>query len=213
MRSLGQVLYPWLVDVWHNLWELLVFNLLWLILCVPLVTAPAAIAGLYYATNQLAHEREVNWKVFFDGFRLHFWLGWRWGLINLLIVALVVSNYIFYARFQAKWSAWVQGAILGLFVIWDLLQIYTFPLLLEQSERKFIVALRNSLVMYLKFPGFSLGMGLIILIVAVLLTRFAWPTWLVLNAGLITYMSNRATIYLVDLLEVGNSDQNQQGGV
>ena len=213
MRSLGQVLFTWLTDAWHYLWELLVFNLLWLILSIPLITAPPALAGLYYATNQLAHEREVNWRAFFEGFRLHFWLGWRWSGLNLLVVVLAFSNYIFYDRLQTSWSAWAQGGILGLLFMWSLLQIFTFPLLLEQSQRKLSIALRNSLVMYLKFPGFSLGMALFILVVAYLLSRFAWPTWLVLNASLFAYMSNRTTVHLIELLEVERPDRNQQGGV
>jgi hypothetical protein len=212
MRSLGQVLFTWLTDAWHNLWELLVFNLLWLVLSIPLITAPPAFVGLYYATNQLAHGRDVNWRAFFEGFRLHFWLGWRWATLNLLVVALAFSNYIFYGRFQTNWSTWVQGAILGLLFIWGLLQMYTFPLLLEQNQRKLSIAMRNSLVMYLRFPGFSLGMALLILVVAYLLTRFAWPTWLVLNAGLFAYMANRTTVHLVGLLEEDRPEQNQQDG-
>jgi len=212
MRSLGRVLFSWLVDAWHNLWELLVFNLLWLVLCIPLITAPPAFAGLYYATNRLAHGKEVDWRVFFEGFRLHFWLSWRWGLVNLLVSAIGFLNYIFYGRFQANWSAWVQGAILGLILIWGLVQFYTFPLLLEQSERKLGIALRNSLVMYLRLPGFSLGLSLAVLVTAMLLTRLAWPTWLVLNAGLFAYLANRATIYMIEKLGEAGPGQIQQYG-
>jgi uncharacterized membrane protein YesL len=197
MRSLGQVLPQWLNDAWHALWELLVFNLLWLALTLPLVTAPPAAAGLYYATNQLAHEKEANWQDFFDGFRRYFWLSWRWMLVNLLAAALVFANYLFYGRLQAQWSSAVQGVFLGLLLLWVMLQLYTFPLLLEQAEQRVLTALRNSLVLYLRRPGFALGMAFFLMAALFLLTRFAWPTWLVVTAGLSAYLSNRATIYLV----------------
>jgi uncharacterized membrane protein YesL len=162
------------------------------------VTAPPAAAGLYYASNQLAHEKDANWRTFFEGFRLHFWLSWRWMLANLLVAALIFSNYLFYGRLQAQWSSAAQGIFLGTLFLWVLVQIYTFPLLLEQSERRVLTALRNSLVLYLKRPGFALGMALFLLAVLFLLTRFVWPTWLVITAGLSAYLANHATIYLVE---------------
>ncbi|MBN1147768.1 MAG: DUF624 domain-containing protein [Anaerolineales bacterium] len=201
MRSLGHVLTLWLADAWRALWELLVFNLLWLALTLPLVTAPPAIAGLYYATNQLAHEKEANWRTFLEGFRRYFWLSWRWMLANLLVAALVLANYLFYGRFQAQWGSAVQGVFLGLLFLWVLLQIYTFPLLLEQADQRLFTALRNSLVFYLRRPGFALGMALFLLAALYLLTRFAWPTWLVVTAGLNAYLANHAVLYLIKDLE------------
>ena len=80
-------------------------------------------------------------------------------------------------------------------MIWSFLQVYTFPLLLEQSDRRILTALRNSLVLYLRRPGLILLVATFVLAVAFLATMFAWPVWILLVAGLGAYLANLATLH------------------
>lgn len=190
-------LRDWLEDAWNGLAEIVIANLLWLLLSLPVVTAAPAAAALYHVTNRLAHGQEAGWRVFFQGFRQHFWLSWRWALLNLLAVLVLLANYQFYARIPQDWATLAMGAFIGLSILWIAVQIYVFPLLLEQSDRRLRTALRNSLVMYLRRPLLSLGMAGMIGLLAYLTTMFAWPAWLAVTAGLCAYLANRTAIAIV----------------
>ncbi len=188
-----------LFDAYDDFSSLVFINLLWILLTIPVVTAPAAAAGLYYATRHLAQTRSFSWDVFFEGFRQYFWAGWRWALAFLSIAGLLLINFGFYGQFQASWAPVIQGIILGLAIIWLLLQIYVFPLLLEQEKSSIRTALRNSLVLYLKKPGSSLVLVLFLLVVLVLSTILVLP-WFLFAASLCAYLSNRYTLSSLDSL-------------
>lgn len=117
MSSYFSALTDWLVEAYHNMAELVIVNILWFLLTLLVVTAPPAVAGLYYATNQIAYEKAISWRTFFEGFRTFFWMSWRWALMVVLVAALLIFNYLFYHGFGTEWSYWVQGAFLGLLIL------------------------------------------------------------------------------------------------
>ena len=201
MKTNGAWIREALADAYYDSIPLITINLLWFLLTLLLVTAPPAAAGLYYATNRLAHRRSANWRTFFEGFRAHFWLGWRWVLTNLLVLAVLLGDAWFYGRMGWGWGEWVQGFLVGLAILWGLLQIYTFPLLLEQQERRMLVAVRNSAVLYLRRPLFSIGLALVVILLIGLSTWLLPPCWLFFTASLSAFLANRGTIVLIESLQ------------
>ena len=212
MSSYFSALWDWLVEAYHSMAELVIVNMLWFGLTILVVTAPPAAAGLYYATNQMAHEKAIGWRTFFEGFREHFWMSWRWALANLLVASLIVVNYLFYQGFESAWSTWVQGLFVGLFILWVLLNLYTFPLLLEQEDRRLIIALRNSLVIYIRRPLYAFGTAVLIGILIYGSSRFLFVLWPVITAGLGAYLSSRVTVRVVAELTGAGSAQEQDAG-
>lgn len=186
-----------LVDAYYDALPLVSVNLLWFMLTLPLVTAPPAAAGLYHTTNRLAHQRPANWRTFFEGFRTHFWLGWRWGLANLVVLSVLGGNYAFYGKLELSWGRWAQGLFLGLAMVWGLLQVYTFPLLLEQEDQRVLTAVRNSVVLYLQRPVFSLGLALLVVLL-VGMSSLLPPSWLLITGSLCAYLTNRGTIVVLN---------------
>jgi len=197
METKGRIIFGWLVESWHNLWELMAINFLWVLFTLLVVTAPPAAGGLYYAANRLAHEKPATWRTFFEGFRMHFWLSLRWGFLNLLALLVCISNVSFYRQYQAAWSEWLRGLFLVIGLLWCYIQVYTFPLLLEQEDQRLITAMRNSLVLYIKRPGLALVVATFILGIIFLTILYAWPTWIVITASLLAFLANHATIYLL----------------
>ena len=197
MESPFRLLYTWIVDAYHETFDLFVVNLLWALLTIPVVTAPPAAAALYYATNRIAQGTYVNWRTFMEGFRLFFWMGWRWALLNLLIISVLVSNYIFYLQQQLPWSGWGQWVMLIFAILWYLLQVYTFPLLIEQKDRRLRTALRNSMVLYLRRTVLALSTAVLIAAWLYLCTRYLTPAWLIITPSLAAYLANRAAIAML----------------
>jgi len=190
-----------LINIYYDLVPLVSLNIIWFLLTLPIVTAFPAAAGLYYATNQLAHQKGAGWKTFFDGFRIHFWLSWRWGLLNLIILIVLVSNIKFYGQLEAEWSVWLRGVIIGLSILWGIIQLYTFPFLLEQEKQRLSTALRNSMVLLATRPAPVLSVAFLSLVLAVLSTVIVLPAWFFFTASLSVYLANKVVIDSVKKLQ------------
>jgi uncharacterized membrane protein YesL len=198
MKEAGQVIGETLVDAYYDFTLLMTLNLLWVVVSLPVLTLPPALLGLQYAAHQMVHERHAvfAWETFFEGFRSCFLLSWRWALLNLLMLATLSANYLFYGQFSADWVPWVQGIFMALATLWTLIQVTTLSLLMEQEDRRVWTALRNSLVLFARKPAFSLVLFLSIGLVAVISTIFMLP-WILFTVSLISYLANRCTAYLV----------------
>jgi uncharacterized membrane protein YesL len=199
--SPSQFLLDTLTEAFAWLADLLIANLLWAFFTLLVVTAPGAAAGMFYMTNRMAHDRPVTWRIFFEGFRRFFWLSWRWALMNLLALSVFYANVRFYGEMEADWAPWAQGIFLGLGLLWFLLQMYTFPMLLEGEDGRLVSALRNSVLLFARRPFFSLGMVLVMAVLAAISTAIQIP-WLLITISFYGFLLNRATLYLLGRLPV-----------
>jgi hypothetical protein len=107
------------------------------------------------------------------------------------------SNLIFYAQYEQAWSDWVRGIFVSIAWIWGYLQLFVLPLLMEQSDRRVRIAFRNSLVLWARQPGFTLGFGITLSLSTALVSVFFGPPWLVIGAALAAYLANRAVLQLL----------------
>lgn len=195
----GQLIWKTLVDAFTNGVELLTVNILWLLFTILIIPAPAAAAGLFYTTHVMASGRAVTWQHFFEGFRKYWKVGLVWLLTNLVVVALISGSFFFYASLAEEGYRWLQAATGLILVGWLFIQIYTFPLLLEQETPSLRVAMRNSIVFYIRMPGYSLGLALFISGIVYLSFLLRLP-WVLVTASLCTFLSSRFTLYMLSVL-------------
>ncbi len=195
----GRVLWEALVDAFDASIQVVVCNLLWFFLSLPLVTAPAALAGLYHCSDTLARRRSAGRAEFFEGIRLYAWAAYRFVLLNLFVISVLAANFIFYGGIDQRWAAWAQGVAIGLLVLWLALNVFTFPLYMVQAEKKLLTALRNSLVLYLRFPGWCLSLLAFLLLLSAISTLLG-PSWAFCSACLVLMLSCRFTHILLSQL-------------
>ncbi len=160
MRNIGKIMLGGLYTAWDGFWLLWLANVLWFVLCLPIITAPAAFAGLYYTTHQIAYGESVDWKTFFEGIKRYFWPGLRWFMANLLVAFVLGFYFLFFSssgNLSQVTNEILSGVPFGLLIVWGIINAFTFPLMLEQEKPSYLNALRNSLVFYLKWPGYSLA--------------------------------------------------------
>jgi uncharacterized membrane protein YesL len=190
-----------LIDVSVITTPLIVTNFTWFLLSLPIITLIPATGGLYYATNQLANEGDAGWRTVWEGFRIHFWQSWRWGLMNLIVYGGFLINKNFYAQVNANWAAVVQLVFIFLTILWTVLQLYIYPLLLELEEPKLWNAVRNSFALFILRPlqtfGWFLALGVIVLASRYLI----WPAWVVITVSWLLYLSNRATLTAIKTIK------------
>lgn len=194
---INQSLRDQLIDAYLALIPLVTLNVVWFVVSLPIVTAPPAAGALIYATNRIANGKPAGISVFFEGFRLHFWRSWAWGLVNIVVAVVLVSNYLFYGQLDESLSIWARGFVLTLAFLWVAVQMYTFPLMLEQEKPRLRTALRNSLVVMLKRPFYSMGIALVIIVVVVVSSLFILPLWGFVTASVCAYLANRAAVTAV----------------
>lgn len=196
-RENQQALQDELWIAYYRSIDLILVNLIWFLFSVLIVTAVPALGGLFYATNQMAHGGGGNWRTFWEGFRRYFWLSWRWGLINAVVLMVLGVSLWFYGQIETSWIIGVRVALIGLGAAWIEFQLFTFPLLLEQADQRFVVALRNSGVIFLRWPWIALGATLQILVVALPSLFIFPPAWIFISASLCAYFANRAVVVSV----------------
>ncbi len=198
-----------LKEAYLAIFELITINLLWVALSLPIVTAPAAAAGLYYANNQLAHEKPTTWHTFFEGFRMYWQVGLRWFLVNIVVLPVLGYNIWFYGlsgQVSPPLATWMAGLFLVLTILWLVLGMYIFPLLLEQERPLIGKALRNSIVMVLRQPRVAAGLFFGLALLVALSTLLQVP-WVLFSASLMAYLENRIAIYVIKKLKAVDANR------
>jgi uncharacterized membrane protein YesL len=153
-------------DLWSDVWTVLVCNLLWLLSIVLIVPGPPATLALFYFCNRLAHGEVVDLGDFLRAVRQNWGLGWRWGLVNLLLFAILLGDIMLTGEFsQSPLARFTQGFYLAALAVWLLLQLYALPFLFEQEQPALRSAWRNGALMLGRNPGFSVFLGVLVVII------------------------------------------------
>jgi hypothetical protein len=175
-----------LLDLWDNLLVLVIANLIWT-LCLtpvvlllylpldfPLILLPPALAlvliggpttiGLFSLTSGVTRLERLDLGQFFSGIRQYYRRGMLLMAFNLLFVAVLYSNFLFYSQAGLPTTiAWIIAFWVGLF--WFILQIFLWPLAVKLEDRlKIGLLFRNGLLATFKYLAFSMAIGLVLAI-------------------------------------------------
>lgn len=160
------VLQQALHDTWSDLWTVLVCNLVWLLSVLLIIPGPPATLALFYYANRVAHGEVADLSDFLAAFRRYWRVAWRWGLLNLLIFALLLGDfYLTGDRSSSNTSRIIQGFYLAVLGGWLLVQLFALPFLIEQESASLRFAFRNSAVMVGRNIGFSTTLGVLLTVI------------------------------------------------
>ena len=150
------VFWQSLKDVWEELLPLCLVNLVWLFASFTIVLFPVTVAGVYYVANRVARGKTFGTSHFIEGIKKYWWRSLLWFLANALVVFLVYTNLVFYpSQFEGLWVSLVGGFWLAVLVFWATLQMYFWPLLIEQEQPRILLAWRNSAYLVLINPFYA----------------------------------------------------------
>lgn len=181
-------------DTWLDLWTVLVCNIVWLISVLLVIPGPPVTLALFYYANQTVHEETVNVSDFFKAITRFWWTGWRWGILNLIVLAVLVGD-VFLTSYQGQTQAamFLSGLYYTVVAFWLLLQIFTLPFILEQEKPSVLQALRNGVMLIGKNPLFSLSF-LFLLLFTLALGVIAFMLSVALGGALVAFAGNRAVL-------------------
>jgi uncharacterized membrane protein YesL len=198
LRTFGEALR----DIYGEIVLLVQMNIVTVLLLLPVVTGPPAMAGLWAVGNRVAHGEQIGWQDYWAAFRTHF--GRAWGLAGLNLAALVVvgANLWFYTpsntplKISDELAAGIRGVWLAMGLLWLLLSQYLLPVLMEQEDLRLRTTLRNATALMIRSPGYSFVLLLLIFLIGILSALLVAP-WLVITPAFLAVLTNNAVLYLL----------------
>jgi uncharacterized membrane protein YesL len=159
LRVVGRSFRDW----WDEMFLMVGINLLWALLAIPVVTFFPALMGVYNLTYEKAQGRRVERELFWQGFRRYFGKSWALGAINTVATLLLIVNIWFYLQFP-NWMFYFTIIWVYVLVVWLVMQVYVYPLAIEQEDKSLKTIYLNAFRLALVRPLFTIVVGLILLV-------------------------------------------------
>lgn len=172
----------------------------WILIFIPITLASPTIGGLYFATNQLAHNIDGGIGAYREGIKKYFWPSYRWAIMNLVVAFLFSVNIWFYGTATWSFASYLRVAFIVGAIFWTTVQMYTFPFIIEQETPSLKTALRNSFIATARYPLRSFGFLLIVGVIVFASTYLFVPLWVIITVSLFAYLSNKHTLIVLGKL-------------
>jgi hypothetical protein len=114
-----------------------------LLLTLPTPTA----AGLHLMMRDLAHGDPVQLSDWWDGLRALGPLALRAWLVAAGVIAVIFANLAYYPRLHFGISPVVEIMWAYVLVLWFCIQVYVYPLIVEQQVKSVVLVYRNAFVL------------------------------------------------------------------
>lgn len=182
-------------------------NLAWFVMSLPILSIFPALGGLYYAVMEQNQGTSVAWSTVWEGFKKHWWLSVKWGLLVTVVDALLVLNIWFYINLTQTWATFALTATIVLLIVWTAINQFSFPLLLLQKEQKIGQAIRNGYVVVMRQPVQALkdlALTLLISAVSIILP----PLWIFISMALIVKIQTSTLLKAVERIHAKDADRD-----
>ena len=195
-----------------KLFDVVALNLVFIIVCIPIVTIGPAISALYYASvKSIRRDRSYPVKEFFKAFKRDFRQSFIVGLILALAGTIIYVDIRFVIDFINNDFTAMRYVYLVIGMVISFISVYIFPLIsrfslkiLELFKLSFYLALRHLLTtvvsLILLFGGFVLvyiSVGLALLFVPVVVNL------------LISIMLEKVLIKCMDLVQTDKNYEDE----
>ena len=198
IKESTSVFWQTLKDTWEELFSIAIVNLVWLFASFTVVLFPVTLAGIYYVTNRVAHGKTFHFSDFIEGVKKLWWRSLLWFLANIVFVGLMFWNLYFYpTQFQGWWVVIVEGFYLAVLAFWLTMQMYFWPLLIEQEETRMLLAWRNSAYLLLANPFYAFFTAVYTLLLFGISVGLTLPL-IFIGMGILGILHNNAALILLE---------------
>ena len=195
-----------------KLFDVVALNLVFIIVCIPLVTIGPAISALYYASvKSIRRDRSYPIKEFFKALKRDFKQSFIVGLILVLAAAIIYVDIRFVVDYIKNNFTAMRYVYLVIGLVISFISVYIFPLISRFSLKisglfrlSFYLAIRHLLTtivsIILLFGGFVLvyiSAGLALLFVPVSVNL------------LISIMMEKVLVKCMDMVQTDEDNENK----
>lgn len=149
---------------WDDLLMLALLSFAWWLCMLFIIPGPPATAGLYLVTNRIAKGERAGFDTFKEGFLTYFWRSLLVGLISAVLLFIFVTGFLFYLDPPPQFPQFLvllSIVMLYLMLTWLAMQLYLFPVLVEQ-EVSLGILFRNALFIAFASPVYTLVLLLLL---------------------------------------------------
>ena len=168
-------------------------NLLWLLCCIPVITAGASTCAAFAVTLRLADDDEEVSSI--RGITGRFFKAFKQDLVQgiLIFIFSVVSfglgGLFIYFVWDSGFNLIKIAAIAGYFLVVFAVNFYAYPLIARYSN-SFVNTLSNSIALFLQYANASVKtLGIVLVCLAALyFTRYIFCVGLIILPAVIFYL-------------------------
>jgi hypothetical protein len=164
-----------ILDIWEESTLVIGIALLGTLLSLLILPVPFVLAAHYGTAERVRDERAVTWRTWFDAGRHNLRFFYPWFILVAIVAVILVTNLLFYLRFEGWWATILQGITAGLLLLWILPQPLVPAFYYRQADRRLRVALRNAFVVTLADPLAPITLWVIALALALAIAYVALP--------------------------------------
>jgi uncharacterized membrane protein YesL len=178
-----------------NLFDITLVTLAWLVLQLPIITAPAATVAVYHFARQAVLQDEAQFKDFLQGVRKYFWRGWLIVLRYVLLLLVIGYDIAFFLSAEQPAARLWASAPMAVLSIALVAQSYVFVFfVLENGALR--LAVKRALLLVAAHPVFTVSLLLLTLLffLALYVTRIGLA---LIFVGPVAVLQTKAVQYLL----------------
>lgn len=147
--------------LFYTVGQMIILSVVWLILCIPVVTAGAASSALYYTCRKLLQEEEGKvMKTYFSSFKSNFKQSVFVGIISFLVCGLLIYNAgIYYYIEKTGFLSVLILIFFWLIALFAVVWCHVVTAYLARFEDTTKTILKNAFLMCLMNPKLVLRVG------------------------------------------------------
>lgn len=165
--------------------DLIFLSVIWVLLCIPIITIGPATTAMYYATVKvIRRERGYLFREFFKSFRLNFKKGVVVGLITTILYGILLFDlYVTWTSManSGKMSSVLLGTYFAILLLLTCFSIYAYPVL-SRFELTLKQLFKTSFFMSMRHILHTIGM-LAIMALSVIGVVFNFMLIFIIPAG------------------------------
>ena len=144
--------------------DLLILNIITMLMCLPIITAGAALTAMHYVLLKMVRGEEgYIVKSFFRSFKREFRQATVLWILYMALAALMASNLIMILQGGGVYPLWLPSSILVVAVLELMFMIYTFAML-SRFDNSIYQTLINAVTLTFSELPRSLEMAVITLV-------------------------------------------------
>lgn len=168
-------------------------NVAAMVCSLPIVTAPAAWAGLVKLSYEAHLSGAAKLDDFKEGFIQNLGRGLILALLNMLVIGINLINILNYREQTGTLISVMRFVWLMTLAVWFSVQLYLFPIFYHMQEPSLWGAMRNALMMVFLNPLFTLVLWIGILLIVLLSSAFV-VAWVLLTLSVLAVIATQAAL-------------------
>jgi hypothetical protein len=197
MNIILKVIKKSAIDVWDEMLYVIIFNVIWVVGTLLVVTYPFVTFGLFHTAHDIGLGKAIKMATFFAHGRRMLKPAYIWGGINLVVLVVIWFNLRFYEGIESQWAALAQMFFVSLALFWLVLQLIMLALYPRLVEPSFKLALRNAVIITGKHPLMVFSLLVLIALILVI-TSFLQAIVFLMTISVIAILTNNVVGALVD---------------